>query len=332
MDPESNDNLYYQRFGTIPNKYTIRVLGTVNYIELYNYMKSKSDIFYVNSRHAICDNTDNHYYTFIKSHHKIMICNSYDEIIIYYVGEVPTDYIDEFKDRKYSIVNTPENNLSIVINTSNGLTTFSKKLPNTIYNQLNYNVDFLPKHEHILKNLKERKSGLYLFYGLPGTGKSSYIAALTSFVDIGKKFIYLPSTFIGSLDSPDIIKLFLEDDNSIFIIEDAEKLLINRNDNSNSPISALLNLSDGLLGQILNNQIICTFNTDIKNIDPALMRKGRLICAHEFKELTIDRANDLFKYLGNENIKVQSPMVLTDIYNCDSNVYTIDKKKVKIGF
>lgn len=66
------------------------------------------------------------------------------------------------------------------------------------------------------------------------------------------------------------------------VIEDAEDLLVSRDTNHNSGISMLLNLTDGLLGQSLGIQVICTFNTHVSNIDRALLRKGRLIALYEF--------------------------------------------------
>ena len=48
----------------------------------------------------------------------------------------------------------------------------------------------------------------------------------------------------------------------------------------------LLNLSDGLLNNMLNLQIICTFKVDLKKLDSAFLRPGRLIARKEFKALS----------------------------------------------
>lgn len=63
--------------------------------------------------------------------------------------------------------------------------------------------------------------------------------------------------------------------------------------NSYSPVSTLLNLADGLLSDCLNIQIVCSFNTDLSMVDKALMRKGRLIAKYEFKELEVEKAQNL---------------------------------------
>ena len=70
---------------------------------------------------------------------------------------------------------------------------------------------------------------------------------------------------------------------SVLIIEDAEKVVRNRNGNGNeTAVSNLLNLSDGILGDCLKTQIVATFNTERQLIDKALLRKGRLIAEYKF--------------------------------------------------
>ena len=58
------------------------------------------------------------------------------------------------------------------------------------------------------------------------------------------------------------------------MIEDAENILIDREAGGSSAVSALLNLTDGLLSDCLNIQIICTFNTDLSKLDRALSVKA----------------------------------------------------------
>ena len=97
------------------------------------------------------------------------------------------------------------------------------------------------------------------------------------------------------ITSPGLVSILIENPNSILVIEDAENIVVDRERNSNSRVSALLNISDGLLSDCLNIQIICSFNTDISKVDSALMRKGRLIAKYEFKELEVEKARALSK-------------------------------------
>ena len=89
--------------------------------------------------------------------------------------------------------------------------------------------------------------------------------------------------------------------NSILIVEDAENIIHDRKDQNylpNQAVSNLLNLSDGLLGDAMHQQIICTFNCDVKGIDPALLRDGRLVIEHKFEKLTPENARRLCVELG----------------------------------
>ena len=75
------------------------------------------------------------------------------------------------------------------------------------------------------------------------------------------------------------------------------------------------NRSDGLLGDAMHQQIIATFNCDLASIDPALLRKGRLIANYEFNKLDIESAKTLSDKLGFGRDSVTEPMTLAEIYN-----------------
>jgi hypothetical protein len=49
---------------------------------------------------------------------------------------------------------------------------------------------------------------------------------------------------------------------------------------------------------MLSIQVIATFNTDLKNIDDALLRPERLIARKEFKKLNVEDANNLAKAIN----------------------------------
>lgn len=194
----------------------------------------------------------------------------------------------------------------------------------------NYNDDFKEIHQTILKRLSRKNDkGLVLLHGKSGTGKTSYIRYLISC--LRKNVIFLPPNMAGAITNPDLISILIENPNSIFVIEDAENIVIDRENDGHSPVSALLNISDGLLSDCLNIQIICSFNTDITKVDPALMRKGRLIAKYEFKELEVHKANALSDKLGFDS-DFNSPMTLTAIYNQEEKDYQQIKRSNAIGF
>jgi len=194
----------------------------------------------------------------------------------------------------------------------------------------NYNYDFSEIHQMIHKRLSQKKDkGLVLLHGKPGTGKTSYIRYLIT--SLRKKVIFLPPNMASAITNPDLMKLLINNPDSIFVIEDAENIIIDREENGYSPVSTLLNISDGLLSDCLNIQIVCSFNTDLSKVDSALLRKGRLIAQYEFKELETEKAQKLSDKLGFKTT-ITSPMTLTDIYNQHEKVFENKKNRVSIGF
>lgn len=194
----------------------------------------------------------------------------------------------------------------------------------------NYNDDFIDVHKTILNRLsKKNDKGLVILHGKPGTGKTSYVRYLIT--KIRKDVIFLPPNMASSISDPNLLSLLIDNPNSVFVIEDAENIVIDRELNGNSAISALLNITDGLLSDCLNIQIICSFNTDISKVDSALMRKGRLIAKYNFRELETKKASELSRKLGFSS-SFESPKTLTEIYNQTERDFQQINKNKQIGF
>jgi hypothetical protein len=60
-------------------------------------------------------------------------------------------------------------------------------------------------------------------------------------------------------------------------------------------------------------QIICTFNVELKELDDALLRPGRLIARKEFKALPVIDANLLALSIGVDHTFTE-PTTLSEIY------------------
>jgi hypothetical protein len=256
-----------------------------------------------------------------------------DDITIAYPiehAEYAQKLINEAKRFKFKRKNAHE--IRMVIAGRDGLETTKIKLSKPkMQLDLHYNNDLSLQHNSTIKCLnKKDKSGLMLFYGDPGTGKSTYIRYLIH--SIKKDVIFMAPSMASKLDSPSLTQLLIDNSNAIFVIEDAEQLLVSREKEQNSNISMLLNLTDGLLGDSLGIQFIATFNTQLHNIDKALLRKGRLNALYEFKPLTIEKSKSLLEYNGINNYLVNKPMSLAELFNVSQEDYQFKTERQPIGF
>jgi len=135
-----------------------------------------------------------------------------------------------------------------------------------------------------------------------------------------KKVLYFPPTMVESVTDPtffNFITSWTMDNgkNSILLIEDAEPLLSSRESNRNMGITNLLNLTDGILNDILSIQIIATFNTHLNDLDKSLLRPERLIARKEFKKLNIENGKKLASILKIDEGMIKDEMTLADIYS-----------------
>lgn len=180
---------------------------------------------------------------------------------------------------------------------------------------------------------KQNESGILIFHGDPGCGKTSYIKYLIQ-TNQDKQFSYLGLDMLGNQDKLREYVISKQKDDLVIIIEDCEKLLQSRNyGSSNATLSDILNISDGLIGDQTNTKFIFTFNSNLGSIDSALLRKGRLKCRYEFKPLQGERLKSLALELGLElsDCELKEGLPLCDLYNYNSEVEVEDKGR-KIGF
>ena len=160
--------------------------------------------------------------------------------------------------------------------------------------------------------IRKQDKGIVLLHGMPGTGKTTYLRHLIG--QIKKRVLFVSPSVAGNLMNPDFIELLIDNPNSVLIIEDAENIIMDRRNSHDSSVSNLLNISDGLLSDFLNVQLICTFNSSLTLIDEALIRKGRLIARYEFGKLGCVKAQRLSRHFGFDTI-INRPMSIAEIAN-----------------
>ena len=214
-----------------------------------------------------------------------------------------------------------------------------------------YNDDFIRENDKICKFIEDAdKSGLVILHGEKGTGKTTYIRNLIS-THPDKKFVFVSPDLISVLGTPAFTDFINTLNNHIIILEDCENAIRDRKiTGANSAVSTLLNMTDGLLADDLGIKFICTFNADIQDIDPALLRKGRLICKYEFKPLTVEKTNALLECIYINKAKANEPeaeegevvekvceveyptvqkgLTLADIYNFEEDSYETVRKSI----
>jgi len=222
---------------------------------------------------------------------------------------------------------------------------------------LHYGENFTKFHKKLCEKLCEKSKGITLLYGIPGGGKSSYIKSLIHDLSdkTTKQIVFLPSSLTHYLLEPDFNDFLLslsdnsyidvdfnedEPENSnvivskgiILIIEEAQNILKKRDIyDSNQSIANILNLTDGIMNDIYGVQIIATHNTSDSEIEPALLRSGRLLAKKEFKKLSVKETNKLAKHIGLKK-EFTKEMTVADIYsylNEEDNSILIDNKKDK---
>ena len=184
----------------------------------------------------------------------------------------------------------------------------------------NYNDD-LPYDKY--KEFCEKDgSGLALMYGIAGSGKTSLIKKLI-YDCSNTNFYIMDFSMLQNIVSGQFLSFLLGLKNAVIIMEDCEYILKRRDTNENPLINALLNITDGLVGDALNIRFLCTFNAALTDIDEALLRPGRLKVKYEFKALNKDKTKAI---CGDDKAET-----LAEIYNRDIIDFN-KKEKRKIGF
>lgn len=165
----------------------------------------------------------------------------------------------------------------------------------------NYQTDVVEAFDHICACLSSQSpcGRISMLNGPPGTGKSFMIRSLIH--QVNGSHIVIPGSMAADLSSPNFLSILHEahEPNKpiVLIIEDADLLVVNRKQGNLSILSDLLNLGDGLLGQMLDIRVIASTNAKRIELDDAVTRPGRM-CRHTtISNLTFEQAKEVYKRL-----------------------------------
>jgi hypothetical protein len=191
---------------------------------------------------------------------------------------------------------------------------------------LHYGQEFNEWNSKFLSRLRQKRTGVTILRGEPGTGKTTYLRYLTHKLRRTHRFYYMPLCVYPTLAAPAAVDFWMEQNEEykgfkkVVILEDTESLLMQRAIDNQVNLSNLLNISDGFLGEMLKMHVICTINCPLEKIDPAILRPGRLVAMREFVRLSMRQAM-LLARAKNLSINPQDNYSLAELYNseCEAN-------------
>lgn len=201
---------------------------------------------------------------------------------------------------------------------------------------LYYGEEFPVWHAELVRLLRQHLNGISLFEGPPGTGKTSYIRQLMIALKDSHRFYFLPSCNLAALRDSDFVDFWSDERRLhgerrfVVVLEDSEKVLTPRSSDNREEVGVLLNITDGILGEFLRLQVICTVNAQLHELDPALLRPGRLTVRRHFGRLPRDRALRLAERLGRKLPNQVDDFSLAEIVN--ETVDDTTRERPAIGF
>jgi hypothetical protein len=203
------------------------------------------------------------------------------------------------------------------------LNTQEVALPVRTLVEANYDPGVMTGWEQVRKDLQSPTPNgrIAIFHGPPGTGKTHLIRGLMS--GIGNPvYLIIPPKEIANLGNPEMTGLLLSVSSEyrrrlVLVVEDADEILTHRQSTTIAALANALSIGDGLLGDAVNAFILATTNAPITDVDPALLRPGRLSACVHVPLLQPEDAAAAFKKLsgGANYVGWTDPVSLADVYD-----------------
>lgn len=283
---------------------------TQHNIKRNNDIISDMDIYLINSKYLI-KVSDTIYLSLIQytEIYKDNADESYDDddkigaIHIYSKSEQDFEIVQQIKDKLFDFEIDPfgeeddhkqkDSGLRILKFDADG-NKFSS-IPIDIKSDINmkhfekfYSKDTFKQTKKLIKKLNSNVKGLTILYGGRGSGKTSMLSYFST--KITKKIIFIPSNVIEhTLYNTEFIEFLKYNTNSILIYDDCENYIT-----SKMTISNVLSLTDGMLSNLFNCNVVLSYNvSNVNLIDEDLIDSNNLIDVIEFKDLDKKEANEL---------------------------------------
>lgn len=208
-----------------------------------------------------------------------------------------------FEKISEEFITTANNNLAyVIVKRSDRLSVENLGTASCDFIEQNYNQQVIEDIKYVISSYTHNppKGRITILTGVPGTGKTHLIRSILSKLD--SVFLIIPSNMADALDKPELMPLLIDlkgqhEKPIILVIEDGDICLVPRENDNISTITSLLNLSDGILGTILDIRLIISTNAKIKDMDEAILRPGRLCRQISVDSLSYDQANQIYQRL-----------------------------------
>jgi len=199
----------------------------------------------------------------------------------------------------------------------------------------NYTPEVRQKIDDLIVRLKEEKHGLIVLHGPTGTGKTYLNRSLLSEMKGIRTGVVCnpPTKFLSEMNL--MLDVLRGEKNPLIILEDVGEIFQEQSKHLNVDLFAsLANLTDGLQSLLSKAIFVLTFNYDISQADPALIRPGRCIANIHVPELSFDDACALLPMDKREALLGKKKHSLAEVYAIKNDVGVLKnlKNDRKVGF